>query len=371
MSKLNALLQEIEATLTHRSEEDRNETMRHVTDLFVGRADEYSDEAIGVFDVVIGRLASKAGKGARSDLAELLADVQNAPKGVIRQLALDEISVARPVLTRSGQLDPRDLVAVASSKGRDHMLAMTERENLPELVTDFLVVKGDGEVSRALVAQAGAKLSNRAMTLLVARAATDSELQMSLARRPDIPAELRASLPKVEPAKVDPAKVAPATPDPAPKPIRPPARASQPAAPPPRPRPKPGEVLGPGGIPQKAYDKAIDVVASRAASGTLDEMAVQEAARAGDKAFALIAVASLTRIPVETAAGLMFGDERDALLILARAQDWSWHTARAMLGLRSKEDSLPHLLDKAKATFEQLTPAVAAQVLKSRTAAAS
>ncbi len=141
MSSVSALLRDLEATMVRGSGEERVQILARLTDLFLSTASGMAEDQVSVFDVVIGRLSRAIEVRARIELAERLADVPNAPGGVVRQLALDEIAVARPVLIASPRLSDQDLVAISAAKGRDHMLAITERPDLGEPVTDFLILR--------------------------------------------------------------------------------------------------------------------------------------------------------------------------------------------------------------------------------------
>ena len=68
-------------------------------------AERFSDEHIAVFDEVIGLLADRIEAYARAARAERLVDIPNAPPKVVRRLARDDISVARPILQRSARLE--------------------------------------------------------------------------------------------------------------------------------------------------------------------------------------------------------------------------------------------------------------------------
>ncbi len=65
--------------------------------------------------------------------------------------------MARPVLTRSRRLTDDDLVTIAATKGRDHMLAMTARRGLSEPITDYLVLKGDRAIQHAVASNQSAR----------------------------------------------------------------------------------------------------------------------------------------------------------------------------------------------------------------------
>ena len=187
MGSLPKLIRDLDVSIAHGSPERRAETLRRVTDLFLHDPASLSDEQVDVFDVVITRLATAIETRARAELAERLASVPNAPRGLIRSLAHDKIVVARPVLTRSERLSDDDLIAVALAKGRDYMLAISERSRLSEPVTDVLVSRGDRVVAHAIAGNPGARLSRMSSATLLNRACADEALQTLLSERDDLP----------------------------------------------------------------------------------------------------------------------------------------------------------------------------------------
>ena len=86
----NSLIAEVESAISSGSADKRVDTLRKITDLFMLRADSYSDEQVEVFDDVISRLAEKIESQARAELAKRLAPVARAPLAVIRSLARDK-----------------------------------------------------------------------------------------------------------------------------------------------------------------------------------------------------------------------------------------------------------------------------------------
>jgi hypothetical protein len=305
-------------------------------------------------------MASRIGVAGRVELSNRLADLPEAPRGVIRQFALDDITVARPVLTRSPRLEPNDLVAVAASKGRDHMLAMTERATLPPLVTDYLVLKGDKLISQALAGHPGAAFSPRGMGLLVTRALTDETLQLALAGRRDLAEDMMRQLGAATKASAL-RKLGGA----APKGLLrglPGWLRREPDA-----LPAPDETRA-ASTPEESEPAGLDAargqVMAALRAGTLDEAALRRAALAGERAYAICAVAALVKVQPAAAERLLFGPDRDTALVLGRALGWSWPTVRAVLGLRPAADQLPHLIDKARKHFDDLTPGTAERVLR-------
>src|SRR5207237_683231 len=98
---------------------------------------------------------------------------------------------AGPVLRRCGAISEEVLIDSARTKGQDHLLAISDRPSLSEIVTDVLVERGDKRVALSVAGNLGAKFSETGLSALVSRTETDDELAVRLWSRPDVP---RASL---------------------------------------------------------------------------------------------------------------------------------------------------------------------------------
>ncbi|MGL4729338.1 MAG: DUF2336 domain-containing protein [Bosea sp. (in: a-proteobacteria)] len=356
MSAVNALLRDLETSFGTTTDSERAVTVSRLTDLFLVTAQGLTDEQIAVFDVVIGRLASEIETRARAELSHRLADVGNAPHGVVRMLALDEIDVARPVLTRSTRLTEEDLVAVASQKSQDHLLAVTQRPLLSEPVTDFLVLRGNQNVSRAVAGHASAQLSRRGMSLLVTRARRDESLVTLLSERGDVPAELMSQLVAVakdaarqrlvETVSAEEAVKAEAAVN---------GAAQQVVAP---------DAAAEVGAEVQRYEAALAEVRALEAARKLNQNEIQAFAEAGKIEHVICSVAVITGLGIAAAERAMMGPDRDTNLILGKALSWSWPVVRAVLKLRPAEEQAEHLLDKSREGFENLSPTTAQRVLR-------
>ena len=191
MSQAASVIEELEYVLAAGSSDRRTEILRRVTDLFLGNADDFNSEQVGLFDDVLAHLIRQVETTALAELGEKLAPIDNAPNGIIRSLAHhDEIVVAGPVLARSVQPTDRDLVEIAGSKGQAHLGAISERTRLAAAVTDILVQRGDTGVVRKLSQNQGATFSNRGDVTLAKRAETDEQLAENLSVRLDVPPQL-------------------------------------------------------------------------------------------------------------------------------------------------------------------------------------
>jgi hypothetical protein len=195
MSAQQSLIAELEDAIKSGSADKRVETLRRVTDLFLNDADRLNEAQIGLFDDVLCHLIKRIETKALVELSGHLAPVDNSPIEVIRQLARnDEIAVAGPVLTQSARLTTDDLVEIAGSKSQQHLLAISGRGELEEVVTDVLLDRGDQEIVHRLARNAGARFSETGFTTLVRNAETDESLAEKLGLRLDIPLRMLRDL---------------------------------------------------------------------------------------------------------------------------------------------------------------------------------
>jgi uncharacterized protein (DUF2336 family) len=352
MSAVGSLLRDLESTMLRGSSDERADILSRLTDLFLATAVHMDEEQVGVFDVVIGRLSRAIELRARIELSERIAPVPNAPSGVVRQLALDEIAVARAVLIHSPRLTDQDLVAISASKGRDHMLAITERPGIGEPVTDFLVLRGGRVVTHAVAANQTARFSQHGMGVLVMRAIQDDTLQATLGLRRDIPTEL-----------VDQLMVA--------------AKNSA--------RRRLSEGLEPAlaGDVEGAVERGADAISAQGQmpgelgaigaalveirelneAGLLDEARVRDFARDGASEHAICGVAVLAQLSLPASEQIILGSDREAVLLAARALGWSWETTAALISLRKDLGKSQAALDRARDSFRNLAQSTAQRVL--------
>ena len=189
------LLTELEVAIRAGSLEKREETLRRITSLFLNESDRLNEQQISVFGDVLAHLVQKVETKALVELSKSLSSVNNAPIEVIRRLSnYDRITVAGPVLTGSQRLAEDDLIEVAKSKSRGHLLAISGRASLTESVTDVLIERGDQHVYHLLAQNPGAAFSRHGFAALVRRSHDDERLAETLGLRLDIPLKLLREL---------------------------------------------------------------------------------------------------------------------------------------------------------------------------------
>src|SRR6202047_3035637 len=199
-----SIVDEIETIINIGSAEKRLATIKSVTDLLVSSAGSFNDEQIELFDGLLERLIKTielravAAVSARIAVGEMrvqLAPTAQAPPAVVRHLARhDEIAVAGPVLTESARLRTEDLVEIAETKGEQHLLAISGRWWLKEVITDALLARRYPTVSRRIVSNPGARVSAAGFAIVVTQAESDPELAVEAGIRVDLPPQLRDQL---------------------------------------------------------------------------------------------------------------------------------------------------------------------------------
>jgi uncharacterized protein (DUF2336 family) len=349
-----SLIAEIEGAIASGSAERRVETLRRVTDLFLGRASDYSEVQVELFDEVISRLAHRIETKAREELANRLAPVGNAPREVVRSLARDEaIEVAGPVLTHSPRLSEEELLEFATNNGQDRLLAISKRATISEAVSDVLVTRGDRDVVRSVARNDGARFSDAGFGKLVQKSSDDDELAVTVGSRRDIPKEhFQALVSKASEAVYK--RLAAANPEAATE-VR--------------------QVLfdltGRGAPAatkiEHDYTLAMGEFEKLQQSGEPLEPAVFEFAKAGKFEETVVALATLCRLSIEVVDRLMTDPEvdTDLVLILAKAARLGWPTAKLILSMRRGEGGLSAQdAEVANQHFSRLQPATAQRVVR-------
>ncbi len=172
------------------SSERRRELMREVTDLFLDDPTGYSENENAYFGDILSQVAKDVETALQAELAERLADVPEAPGHLIRQLVDGEIEVADPLLKRSKALSEEDLLEIVRSKGSEHAMAVSQRDEVSEDLSEALVETGNNEVMVSLVENEGAKISRQTMEKVVDRSENIPALQKPLVNRADLPPDL-------------------------------------------------------------------------------------------------------------------------------------------------------------------------------------
>ena len=349
---ISSLIDELEDAIASGSPQKRLQSLWRVVDLFDDGTTRYSDEQVALFDDVIMRLSAEIEAKARAKLARRMAPIANPPAKLIRSLAFDDdAAVAGPVLSRSPGLSEADLVATATSKSQDHLYAITQRESLSVAVTDVLVDRGDRHVVHSVVKNTGARFSDAGFGKLVARSRGDADLALRVGGRRDIPRQHFLKLVETASASVR-SKLEAANPEL--------AGAVHDAV---------ADVVGK--LRSDLRNASADYVNARAQVerlrqlGRLGEADIYNFARERKFEQTAVALSLLCDIPVDVVERALLDENADMVLILVRAAQCSWTTAKALLLMQAADRGIAAQdLDRALRSFQRLTSETAQRVLE-------
>ena len=350
ISAVKSFLQDLDEAVSRGTAESRKRALRHATDLLI--AGRYSDEEIWVFGEVIGRIADEIEVAARAQLAKQLAHFDNAPINIIHKLAFDDsIEVAGPVLRDSERLDDNALVANAQTKSQSHLLAISKRKSIEKTVTDVLVTRGNQEVVKSVASNAGARFSEFGFLHLIKRAEGDSILADQLGLRKDIPRHLfqqliakasddvRKRLQRERPTMVD--QIQTSVTDVA------------------------GALQSRFGPVSRSYFVAKRVVATQHQQGNLNENSISGYARSHRFEEVTIGLSLLCSLPSDVIERALVDKNREMLLVLTKALDFSWATTMALLFLGAKDHRITAQdLNDLESEFGRLNIETSRSVLK-------
>ena len=356
-----SIVDEVDAAINIGSTEKCLETVRRVTDLFLASAGSFNSEQIELFDGVLDRLIKTieiravADISARIALAEMstqLAPVAQAPPAVVRRLARhDEITVAGPVLTESARLSTEDLVEIAQTKGEQHLLAVSGRWWLKEVITDALLTRRYPSVSRRIVCNPGARVSATGFAIVIAQAESDTELAVETGIRVDLPPGLRNQLLRDATEEVRSRLLSRAPPH-----LFEEIRSAIAAV-----------AAGVNREMAKARDftEAERFVALLNDNGELNETVLLGFAKQRKYEETVAALAQLSQSTIEVVRPLMQSLRDDGILVPCKAAELGWETVTAILDSRFSTGSMaPQELAKAKVQFAKITTENAHRLLR-------
>jgi Uncharacterized protein conserved in bacteria len=356
-----SIVDEVETAINTGSAEKRLETVKRVTDLFLSSAGSFNSEQIELFDNVLERLIKTieiraiADISVRIALAEIssqLAPVAQAPPSVVRRLARnDEITVAEPVLAESARLSTEDLVEIAETKGEQHLLAISGRWWLKEVVTDALLARRYPTVSRRIINNPGARVSAAGFAIVLAQAESDPELAIETGIRVDLPSGLRRQLLRNATEAVRSRLLSRAPPH-----LFEEIRSAIAAV-----------SAGVNRQMSKVRDfaEAKSLVARLSEKGELNEATLFGFAKQRKYEETVAALAELSQSTIEVIRPLMQSLRDDGVLTPCRAAGLSWETVHAVLDSRFATGRMgPHELARAKGQFARLTTENAHRLLR-------
>jgi uncharacterized protein (DUF2336 family) len=352
MSVDQSVMRDLEQAILVSSTERRTASLQHVVDLFVARAPEFSESQVGLFDVVIMRLAAAIETSVRAALAERLAPVPNAPPRIIHTLAFDdEIEVAGPVLMHSERLDEVALVKNAATKSQRHLLAIAQRKSISPSITDVLIQRGDSIVVARTAQNRGARFSEDGYSGLIKRSSEDERLSIIVGTRPELPRHqflkllsvashaVKTRLERENPQAVDDIRRVV----------------------------KEVEVnIQAQSIKQShEYSKALSNVEELFQQDRLKEVEVHALAEAGKFEETVVAISLIADVPIAVVERALITARPELLLMLLKAIEFNWTTVKVILNLRATaHKGTPFDVEQCLASFERIKLATAEQAVR-------
>lgn len=147
-------------------------------------------------------ILTESDEAARELCARRLQDMSQAPKRLLRFLALDAPQVAKVILAENKAFDDADLVYVVTHGSAVHRAAVASRKEIGPAVSLAIAEAGDPLAMKALLENLTCKLSDRAVELIVSASRKARELCPLLTTREELrPAHALAMFWWCEPAE--------------------------------------------------------------------------------------------------------------------------------------------------------------------------
>ena len=341
----------LEEIIRKGSPKRRAEAARRVAELFLAGVANYRPDHVDLFDSILVDLVPYAELDARTNLAERLSLLANAPPSLVGRLAReDEIAIAGPLLRRSPVVDEDTLIEIAVAKGQGHLLAMSERPTLSPDLTDVIVRRGDRDVVRRAAGSAGALFSQAGYSALIRRASHDGVLTLAVGQRADLSASqlkelLEGSVDVIRHRLLDLVK-------------------------PERQLAIRGMISEISGVPAKVESRRNFVPAQHAIlalhnAGELNEAALLNFAKSFKYEESIAALSAMSAVKIATLDRLISGERHDPILIVGKMVGLEWATVRALILLRLGPNRIaaPADLETARVNFTRLMRSTAARVV--------
>ncbi|HWN79884.1 MAG TPA: DUF2336 domain-containing protein [Bradyrhizobium sp.] len=351
MAVATSLIPGLDEIIKHGDPDRRAEAARRITELYFEEAATLRSDHVDLFDGALINLVPATETASRVELAERLAVIANAPRGLVGQLAReDEILIAGPLLRRSPVIDEGALIDIARIKGQGHLLAMSERPALSPGVTDVIVRRGDRDVVRRAAGNAGALFSPTGYSVLITRASQDGVLTLKVGQRDDLSDQQlkdllagsidiirRRLFEVVKPARQAAIKQAMSEISGVPEPVE----------------------------SRRDFAPALRTILALRSAGELNEAALLGFAKAFKYEESIAALAAMSGVRIGTLDRLITGERYDPILIVGKVVGLEWATVRALILLRLGAHRVPSPTDieSARVNFARLMPSTAQRVV--------
>lgn len=199
--KQNAMNGQIHKQLPHllamahdRSDEGRMALADKLTEIFLSQSAALTLHEERLVYELIEDLLQNESASFREALISGFAKAVDAPRSVALRVVNGPALIAYSVLTSNENLSDDDLISIVEKKGVDHAAAIATRKQINESVADALVTTGDLRVMQIVAENMGAKLSPKALDIMVDAARLAAMLQKPILNRPELTAECASRL---------------------------------------------------------------------------------------------------------------------------------------------------------------------------------
>jgi uncharacterized protein (DUF2336 family) len=153
-----------------------------------------SDEDRAAAEGALVRLLDDASPLVRQAMAEVFASSVHAPAVIVQALAVDQASVAQPVLEHSPLLIDTDLVDIVATGSCEVQRAVARRMSLPKSVCAAIVEVGTAAAALELMANRQAELAPFSYDRIVERHGHLPAVREKMLMREDLPSATRLAL---------------------------------------------------------------------------------------------------------------------------------------------------------------------------------
>ncbi|MCH6587264.1 MAG: DUF2336 domain-containing protein [Proteobacteria bacterium] len=174
------------------SSEVRAETTAKIASQFTTEALSPAERQIA--EDIFRKLVKDVELRVREALASHLKNSPELPHDVAMALAKDVDSVSLPMIKFSEVLTDEDLIEIVRDQGAAKQVAVAQRPSVSPRVADALVDTGNEKAVARLVANDGAKLTEKLLGRVMDEYQESTAVSDSLARRPNMPATVSAQL---------------------------------------------------------------------------------------------------------------------------------------------------------------------------------
>ena len=183
---------ELMVLASSRSADDRQRLLLKVTSLC--ESNPPPPKVAPLLSDIFLALTAQAERDIRLALSERIAGVDWAPPALVNMLALDEIEIARPVITSSPLLQNADLIRLLIEATLEHQIAVARRPQLARPVVDTIVDRAEPVTMTALASNRTADIGEDAMRKLVDHSRRIAGLRAPLTRHPRLNEQLAQQL---------------------------------------------------------------------------------------------------------------------------------------------------------------------------------